>query len=287
MRDANFPGIYRSADQLSADSQRHFFLALGAHLSMLVIAAALSLITSSSHWVSGAQLIALLAALACSIYLFSKRPDRYWYGGRAVAESVKTLTWRYVARAEPFCVENAAADIDFREKLRGVVNQNREVASALTKYLDERQITEEMKALRSLSLDERKRAYESGRILNQLTWYADKARANRDASTLFFWCLVGVNSLAVVCAIFKFGSAGLGIWPTDVFVAIAASLLGWMQARRFSELASSYALTAHEIGFIREQAFAAETDQEFSAFVSDAENAFSREHTQWIARKDA
>lgn len=29
-----------------------------------------------------------------------------------------------------------------------------------------------------------------------------------------------------------------------------------------------------------------ETDEKFSVFVGDAENAFSREHTQWVARKD-
>jgi hypothetical protein len=27
-------------------------------------------------------------------------------------------------------------------------------------------------------------------------------------------------------------------------------------------------------------------EDEFSVFVGDAENAFSREHTQWVARKD-
>ena len=71
-----------------------------------------------------------------------------------------------------------------------------------------------------------------------------------------------------------------------VFVAIAASLLSWMQAKRFSELAASYALAAHEIELIRQQSLLPSTDDEFSLFVDDAENAFSREHTQWIARKD-
>ena len=59
-----------------------------------------------------------------------------------------------------------------------------------------------------------------------------------------------------------------------------------MQAKRYSELAASYALTAHEISLIREQALNPSTEEEFSKFVSDAENAFSREHTQWSARRD-
>jgi len=45
-------------------------------------------------------------------------------------------------------------------------------------------------------------------------------------------------------------------------------------------------LTAYEIGFIREQISNVSTDKELSDFVKDAENAFSREHTQWAARRD-
>jgi hypothetical protein len=75
-------------------------------------------------------------------------------------------------------------------------------------------------------------------------------------------------------------------FPTDILIAIAASLLTWMQAKRFSELSASYALTANEIGIVREQADDLVSDGTLSSFVGDSENAFSREHTQWVARKD-
>ena len=51
-------------------------------------------------------------------------------------------------------------------------------------------------------------------------------------------------------------------------------------------VAASYALAAHEIGLIKEQSLLPDTPEKFSLFVGDAENAFSREHTQWVARKD-
>ena len=102
----------------------------------------------------------------------------------------------------------------------------------------------------------------------------------------FFWALISANTIAVVCAVLRMVYVNLPFWPTDVFVAIAASVLSWMQAKRFSELAASYALAAHEIGLIREQSMLPDTDDKFSVFVGDAENAFSREHTQWVARKD-
>lgn len=287
MKEQEFPALYRSADDLSLESQRRFFGALLGHLISLVTATTLSVV-STSHWsVAALQLIALLSALSCSIFLSAKRPDRYWYAGRAVAESIKTVTWRFVSRADPFDGDETAAKSEFRRKLKAIVDQNRDVAQSLTKYLDAPQITPAMMQMRAASLEERKANYAEERIKEQLTWYAKKASFNRQASSKFFSALITVNGLAVACAILRIRYVEARFWPTDVFVAAAASLLGWMQAKRFSELAASYALAAHEISLIREQSLLPTTDEAFSEFVGDAENAFSREHTQWVARKDA
>jgi len=286
MHEQDFPALYRSADELSLASQTQFLLALKVHLVTLVIAAILSII-SIPHWsVAALQLGALLGALGCSVYLFALRPERLWYAGRAVAESIKTITWRYVCRAEPFHGDDAMARSDFRQKLKAVVEQNRDVVQSLTEHLDGAQITPVMDQMRAGDLEKRRATYATSRIGDQLTWYAKKAAFNRRKSRGFFWALIAINSIAVVCAIVRIASPDQPFWPTDIFVAAAASLLSWMQAKRFSELASSYALTAHEIGLIREQSLLPDTDEKFSLFVGDAENAFSREHTQWIARKD-
>lgn len=286
MREQDFPSLYRSADELSLASQTHFFRALKVHLGTLVMAAALSII-SIPHWpIAALQLLSLLSALGCSIYLFARRPDRLWYAGRAVAESIKTITWRYMCRAEPFQGDDAGARNEFRHKLRAIIEQNREVCQALTEHLDGAQITPVMDQMRARPLDERRATYATDRITDQLTWYARKAKFNRRWSKGFFWLLIFTNTVAVVCAVFRIAYPDQAFWPTDVFVAAAASLLSWMQAKRFSELAGSYALAAHEISLIKEQSLIPDTDEKFSLFVGDAENAFSREHTQWVARKD-
>ena len=287
MNDQEFPALYRSANKLSLDSQASFLRALKAHLLTLVFAAMLSIV-SLPHWsVATLQLLALLAALGCSIYLFSRRPDRYWYSGRAVAESVKTITWRFATRAEPFDTSDDIAQHDFREKLRSIVDQNREVAGLLTDFIEEAQVTDAMQDLRSQSLEQRRETYAKLRIGDQLTWYAKKAAHNRRASTRSFFLLIAINVLAVISAALRIRFPESPFWPTDVFVAAAASLLTWMQAKRFSELASSYALAAHEIGLIREKSKLPADDRSLSLFIGDAENAFSREHTQWVARRDA
>lgn len=285
MQGQDFPALYRSADDLSLASQRRFFQILGLHLAMLVVAAILS--SAVSFWIiSVAQFLVLVCALGCSIFLLAVRPDRLWYAGRAVAESIKTVTWRYACRAEPFQTEDAIARHDFSRTLREIIEQNREVCQSLTAHLGEQQFTPAMEGMRTRRVEERQEIYANMRIKDQLAWYAKKAVFNRDMSKYFFWALVGVNFVAVACAALRIREGGVSFWPTDILVATAASLLSWMQAKRYSELAASYALAAHEISLIKEKSMLRYDDDTFSVFVSDSENAFSREHTQWVARRD-
>ena len=232
------------------------------------------------------QLVALIAAFFCSIYLWTVRPDRYWYAGRAVAESIKTITWRYVSRAEPFQSEDNVSKNDFKQSIKMIFEQNQDVCSKLTEHTNEEQFTDVMEQMRQSSLDVRKRNYSENRIKNQRNWYAKKASFNKKMANIFFFSLVGANFIGLMLAILKVANVNPIYLPVDVFIALAASLLSWIQAKRFTELSASYALTAHEIGFINEQSATINSEEGFSKFVGDAENAFSREHTQWAARRD-
>lgn len=286
MQEKDFPALYLSANDLSLTAQKHFFFALKVHLTLLVVAAVLSVV-NIPHWsVAVLQVLCLLGALCCSIYLFSKRPDRHWYYGRAVAESIKTITWRYISRAEPFQAGDDLAQREFQQKLKNLLDQNKDVAQAFTNYLDSPQITVVMMQMRAQPLEKRRATYANDRIEDQLTWYVNKSSFNRKTSNNYFIALIVVNTLAVISAVIRINFISIPFWPTDIFVAGAASLLSWMQAKRYSELAASYALAAQEIGLIREKSLLPDSDEKFSLFVGDSENAFSREHTQWIARQD-
>ena len=286
MQEQDFPALYRSADDLALKSQQHFFCALRVQLVTLVFAAILSFVTIPHRSVAAAQLLALLGTLICSIYMLIKRPDRCWYAARAVAESIKTITWRYVCRAEPFRGDDSSAHEYFRQTLKQIVEQNHEVCALLTQHVDDRQFTPVMEQMRGLGLHDRRATYADCRIKDQHTWYVNKANFNRRMSTSFLWALIGVNVIAMVCAFLRMVYVDQPYWPTDVFVTMAASVLSWMQAKRFSELAVSYSLAAHEISLIKEQALLPDTPEGLSLFVSSAEHAFSREHTQWVARKN-
>lgn len=285
MLENEFPSLYRSANELSIRSQSKFFSALLIHLLALVIAAILSVV-NIPHWsVAMLQIISLLTALGCSIFLFIVRPERLWYGARAVAESIKTVSWRYICKAEPFHEDNIAKKV-FNQKLRSIIDQNKDVCKVLTEYLNEAQVTEKMQSIRSKTLMDRKDIYLNYRIEDQHSWYATKSKFNKMKARHLILLLILINIFAVFCAFLRLIYIDVVFWPTDIFVAIAAGLLSWIQAKRFSELAASYSLASFEISIIKGEADQPTNEKDFSKFVSDTENAFSREHTQWIARKD-
>ena len=74
--------------------------------------------------------------------------------------------------------------------------------------------------------------------------------------------------------------------PIEVIAFLAGAALTWTQMKKFRELATTYGLTAHEITLVKGEAVNIADDLHFSEYVLNSENAFSREHTQWVARKE-
>lgn len=286
MKHEDYPALYQAASSLSETAQSAFYRAFLFHMGLLAIASAISVTNSTKPELAIFQALVLIGAFGCAIYLYLGRPDRQWYSSRAVAESIKTSTWRYVIRAEPFDDTDEIDSHNFGLKLKAIVEQNKDVAGLLTTHLDGLPISSEMNRLRQSSDEERLDYYKTHRIVDQQNWYAKKAGFNRRMVNRFFIALLVTIGIAIALSIAKVRYPATAYWPTDFFVTVAAGILSWIQAKRFQELSASYALTAHEISLIRQQAGAPMNSVELSKFVGDAENAFSREHTQWIARKD-
>ncbi len=282
----DFPAIFRAADSHSLAQQKAFFFALAVELSLIVLATAISVLNVPWPSMAIAQAVALFGALGSAIYLFSAKPDRHWYSARAVAESAKTLTWRYVTRAEPFHGDDQDARSHFGRILNAIVEQNRDVTRRFCTDLDGMQITHVMNTLRQSTFEERKSAYVVGRVVEQQSWYARKNTVNDCLAKRSFVVLSGCLAIAGILAICRVRFFDVPVWPTDVFVGLATAVLAWTQAKRFSDLAASYSLAAYEISVIRLQSESIQGPGALSRFVGDAENAFSREHTQWVARKD-
>lgn len=286
MNDTDFPPLYQAANDASNGAQKQFLLALGINLSCLVLAAAMSVINYPHASFAVTQTLILLISLGLSIYLAVKQPQRIWYGTRALAESVKTVTWRYVMRAEPFDLPDQIAHRHFVCSLQKIFDTNKHISSHAVNFGVSEVVTEGMAAIRMSELANCREIYRTGRIRDQLNWYRKKAKWNKHRSRAWFVALVTANALALISAAFRIEFPTVEHWPTDVFVALSAALLAWTQTKQFQELSATYTLTAHEILLLGETIPKSDEQRLFSNFVGDAENAFSREHTQWQARRD-
>ena len=78
----------------------------------------------------------------------------------------------------------------------------------------------------------------------------------------------------------------LAVTGQAAMVSLAGSAVAWVQGRRFSDLAQSYAIASQDIAAALSLLQGIDSEQRFSSFVGDAENAISREHTLWVARRD-
>lgn len=284
--EIDFPALYRAADTHSLEQQRQFFLLLGFQLTVLALTSLVVLLDTFQPLAHILRAILFFGVIALAIRLYSTKPDRRWYAARALAESVKTISWRYATRAEPFDSDHKSARTHFLHSLKEIVEQNKEVAGRFTTDLDGVQITQTMDSLRLSALDKRLSAYIDYRVIDQQNWYSRKSRFNADWAGRLFAALVSLLAIGGLLSLVQIAYRQASIWPTDFVIAVAASLLAWIQAKRFSELSAAYTLAAVEISRIRAQGAEIDDEVSFSHFVGDAENAFSREHTQWAARRD-
>ncbi|MBX9991577.1 DUF4231 domain-containing protein [Phreatobacter oligotrophus] len=286
MRHEDYPALFLDADRASNLHQKYFLRLIIGEYVALFLASVFSL--SFLHGVfyhvlyAGALFIGLVILLVRAF----QKPEQWWYRCRALAESVKTLTWRYMMRATPFEGSDVEAKTQFRDQLHAIFRENSETARQITAdWSGNAQVTDAMTAIRSRSRNERLAYYMSSRVGNQREWYRRKAQSNRRSAQMW----VGISAFCYVVggamALSRIALPTWAYWPIEPLIVVAASIVGWVQIKKFNELSAAYKVTAHEIGLIQAGADGIIDDAKLSEFVNDAEKAFSREHTLWLARQ--
>ncbi|WP_439147104.1 DUF4231 domain-containing protein [Vibrio sp.] len=285
-----YPSLYKVADAASLSAQKLHLRLTVLHAFFLILGTGMAVRSIPTKEYSLLIALVFFAALSLSLFLGVMKYEKNWYNGRAVAESIKTSTWRYAMRAAPF--ENAESvhsiKSEFRNMLNSILRTNRELGDYIGEHQDTNdQITNEMNQVRALSIEERKGYYLSNRIDEQRTWYTTKAAYNKKMQRVWFAAIVIAQAAAIGCVLARIAYPDWQYWPTDTLVLIASFCISWSQLKKFNELSSAYSLTAQEIGIIRGQSETVATEEQLSEFIINAELAFSREHTQWVARQDA
>ena len=282
------PALFKGADEASNASQTKYLWLLRLEYGVLFVASIFALNLSRSAGYLAVYAALFIASIFLLLFRNVRKPQQDWYKCRALAESVKTSAWRYAMRSEPFSSEDEReARRAFRSHLREILDSNRHIGEKIAGLNAEgAQITTEMEALRARSLEDRKVFYVENRIKEQRSWYAGKSKTNKDANTTWTIVCVSIYLLAIAGVITHIVYPDVVFWPIGPLVVIASAIIGWMQIKKFDELASSYALTAYEIGLTEDRLQHALAEPELSECVNEAELAFSREHTQWVARQN-
>ncbi|HDS4352748.1 DUF4231 domain-containing protein [Enterobacter roggenkampii] len=280
-----YPYIYIYSDEKSIKKQSIYFFLLILEYGTLIITAINSFFDYKGKYVTSMIFFIFLMVLLLIKTKYSS--SSAWYKFRALAESIKTTSWRYTMKGSPFNGENDLEDFKkYKEFLESILINSNYISKKVSKtVLSKENITNSMRSVRNSNWEDRKNFYLTHRIENQWNWYRSKSTYNSKMAKKWWTIVLSVYLIAFLASIYNIFYFTQFTFPVSILTTVASSLLGWSQIKRYNELSSSYLLTASEISLIKEQIHYIKSESEFSDFVNEAELAFSREHTQWEARR--
>ncbi|KAB2585612.1 hypothetical protein BS297_09490 [Rhodococcus erythropolis] len=284
-QDITLPGIHDAASEASGRGQKVYVRLSALRLVSLLVAtlaAALSIAVGSFDFSGLLVLVAFVAAAAAEFALIQLQPERDWYAGRAVAESTKTLAWRFAVKGEPFGpnVTDGEAEALLRARVTEVLQRGKD---RINVGPGEAVLTKSMRALRQSPFLAQKDAYLRHRTDEQRNWYATNARKNEVRATVWRYALLTGELLAIAAAAISLGRDE----PIDFTGIVAAFVAGgaaWLAIKQHSQLTSAYRVAAGELA-VQADVLRGVTAEDWPQAVADAEEAISREHTMWLATR--
>ncbi|WP_433167167.1 DUF4231 domain-containing protein [Kribbella sp. CA-247076] len=286
--DSNMPQLFRAADTASLAGQKEYLRLTRARL-LLVVGAALCGVIS---WRVGAGdidvlgLIALLlfiAALLLELLLWTRHPERDWYDGRAVAESVKTLAWKFAAGGEPFPLSMSTAEAE--GALLNLLKELRNDYPQLNfRPISGSNLSPWMRNVRSSDLDDRRRMYMADRVRDQQNWYQKKHDENRRWATRWRVSLITLEFLGAAAALLE-ALTQLGVLLTPALAAAVGAIVAWLQTKQHDQVARAYGTTVVDLANALDKLEMATSEADWAREMNDTEDAISREHTLWLASR--
>lgn len=291
LKPEELPELYRQTGRAALRARRvhdsalrlaYICLVLGAFVSL-----ASSLLAPFEDEINLAAAVLLGLALAAVLVTEFGGLARSAYGARVLAESIRSLSWRYMAKAAPYQPGLSAHEVDnrFMASLRVILNA-REALQVLPRLeVTSGEITERMRQIRAQPAASRAATYFRARIDRQRMVHNALAAGNRRQSLVM--TMISVSALAAVLALGLLMAlrTGLPIQPVPAFAALGAAALGWSSHKHNQELFVAHRLTEYELGLIASREDFVNSDQDLSRLATDAENAIAKEHTLWAARR--
>jgi hypothetical protein len=279
------PPLHAAASSASRDGQTRFVRATGAQVVLVVGAAFFGIVSWTYQGIHVAAILSAIAfglAILFRLYLTAVRPERQWYDGRAVSESVKTLAWRYAVGGEPFSISATGSVELFSQRIRDVLGLFADLTFGASDVSP--QVTETMELLRARDIATRRRAYELHRIVDQQSWYGTKATYNRTRATRWAYVVLAAEGLGLTCAILRAADL-IEVDLLGLIAAFSIAAAAWLQVKQHDSLARAYSVASQELGNIRSEVQFQTTETGWARWVDEAEEAISREHTPWRASR--
>ncbi len=288
VRDADMPQLFRAADVASLEAQKQYIRGTRARL-VLVSAAAACGITS---WRVGTGEVDVLALIAVVLFvlallvegtLWKGRPDKTWYDARAVAESVKTLAWKFAVCAEPFPsgMNDADAVAVLIDRIDVVSNQYPHLHLA---PVDAQMVTPWMSAQRAAPWNERRQVYLDARLRDQKSWYSTKAHYNKSRSNQWRTALVSLEFAGFLFALTEALQPGMPTLSAAV-AAVVGAVAAWVVTKQHDFNSRAYAAAVADLAKAEAKLVHVSAENDWALEVNDAEDAISREHTLWLASR--
>jgi hypothetical protein len=281
-----YPALYHAADDSALDAEHGFLRLTRIRLCAAVLAAvfAASAIWSWSdtafHIVAA---VLFLLALGVEVWLLQDRPEANWYDARALAESTKTLAWRYAVCGYPFprAMHRRDADKEFAGRVAGLLEDAPDIDFGAAAGPS---VTEKMKELRAMPLAVRGERYLRDRIGDQQRWYAKRAESHHARGQAWRVVLIIAEVLgfagafANVVTHYKFDGS-------SIVSALIGASVAWLAVKQHDTTSRAYVFASHELACAATRLQTVEGEAEWAIEVANAERAISREHTMWRAAR--
>jgi SMODS and SLOG-associating 2TM effector domain 1/SMODS and SLOG-associating 2TM effector domain 3 len=296
--EKNFSSYFTQSDTISVNSQKKYMRAFKGTIIPLIVAAGINCITSliSENFkmliliLNIGIIISIIISIFYSIVVHLSKLQKFWYEGRAVAESIKTMSWKYLNCVTPFENDQDSKKVEnqFINDLRYILETYHEILEHIncSNKHDPVIITTEMKEFRKIAWVDKKDIYLNQRIKKQRDWYLSKTKINSTHKNKWFAVAVILQVLSLLSIFYVVENSSVSSNLVGFFASASTSIVSWIQVKRYQELQQAYSTTALELDIIYHQGTQIEFEDDFLKFVEDAEKAISREHTLWIARRD-
>lgn len=283
LAEAALPDVFREADETAVRSQRIYLRVIKAQIAGLLVPVVAG---TADGLISGRQpTLAIISLISLTLVAVTRLMQRFsgyestWHSARAIAETIRSLSWQYAVGSSAFA---GVTDEEASKKLTSMIDSV-SVARNEGSSGSQREATGAMTGLRRADISDRKAAYASARLGEQISWYRAKAETARHRGRIWDWLFVSCAGLAVAFGVLQVTGA-LEIGLVSLFGLTAAVIGTWTGVNQFGSIEATYTNAADELLPYLE-AIDDVVDSQWPGFVTDCEGVMAREHQLWLVRR--